>query len=129
MGKQMVAAVWAAVFIIRVVPPEFKHMVGGPTLQVDPFKGVLVEGILTYMLIMVSLMTMLRGPKNPRARQLISVVATVMLVILGGAYTGPSMNPTNVSFLSQPADSKLVLMLNVCIVHVLHRYYLVSLKH
>lgn len=98
----MVAAVWAAVFVIRFVPPEFKHMVGGPTLQVNTFKGVLVEGILTYMLTLVSLMTMLRGPKNPRARQFITVVATAMLVILGGSYTGPSMNPTNVSFLDLP---------------------------
>jgi aquaporin SIP len=100
----MVAAVWAAVFIIRFVPPDYRHMVGGPTLQVDPFKGILVEGILTYMLMLVSLMTMLRGQCNPRAKQLISVVSTVMLIILGGAYTGPSMNPTNVSLiLFQPA--------------------------
>jgi len=98
----MVAAVWAAVFVIKVIPPEFKHMVGGPTLHVDPLKGVLVEGILSYILILVSLMTMLRGPKNPRYRQLISVVTTVMLVILGGAYTGPSMNPTNVRELALP---------------------------
>ena len=94
---QMIGAVWAVVFIFKFVPPDYKHMVGGPTLQVDPFKGILVEGILTYMLTLVSLMTIIKGPCNPRAKQLISIISLVMLIILGGAYTGPSMNPTNVS--------------------------------
>lgn len=38
---------------------------------------------------------MLKGPKNPWLKVYLLSVATLVLVIIGSGYTGPSMNPAN----------------------------------
>jgi aquaporin SIP len=39
----------------------------------------------------------LRGPRNPIFKTWLLAMATVTLIVAGSGYTGPSMNPANVS--------------------------------
>ncbi|KAJ6697290.1 hypothetical protein OIU85_003641 [Salix viminalis] len=94
---QAAGAVGGALAIMEVMPVQYKHMLGGPTLQVDLHTGGLAEGVLTFLMSFAVLVIILRGPRNPLLQTLFLAVATITLVVAGSAYTGPSMNPANVS--------------------------------
>ncbi|KAJ6296677.1 hypothetical protein OIU78_022404 [Salix suchowensis] len=94
---QAAGAVGGALAIMEVMPVQYKHMLGGPTLQVDLHTGGLAEGVLTFLMSFAVLVIILRGPRNPLLQTLFLAVATITLVVAGSTYTGPSMNPANVS--------------------------------
>ncbi|GAU31895.1 hypothetical protein TSUD_270800 [Trifolium subterraneum] len=81
--------------ILQVMPNEYQHMMKGPSLKVDLHTGAIVEGVLTFTHNFVILIVMLKGPKNPWLKVYLLSVATLVLVIIGSSYTGPSMNPAN----------------------------------
>jgi aquaporin SIP len=96
---QMIGAVAGALAILEVMPKKYAHMLGGPKLKVSLSVGLVAETVLTFAITLTVLWAILRGPRNPSVKTGIIVVATIVLVMAGGAYTGPAMNPANVSFL------------------------------
>lgn len=92
---QMVGAVGGALTIMEVMPKQYKHMLGGPKLKVPLQTGVLAETVLTFAITLIVMWAVLRGPANPFIKTSIIIGATITLVIAGGAYTGPAMNPAN----------------------------------
>lgn len=95
MPAQMIGAVGGALAILEVMPKKYAHMLGGPKLKVPLSVGVVAETVLTFALTLTVLWVILRGPRNPSVKTGIIVVATIVLVMAGGAYTGPAMNPAN----------------------------------
>lgn len=94
---QMVGAVGGALAILEVMPKKYKHMLGGPKLKVPVETGVVAETVLTFVITLIVLWAILRGPRNTVVKTFIIIGATIALVMAGGAYTGPAMNPANVS--------------------------------
>merc|ERR1712183_487632 len=92
---QSAGAVGGALAIKEVMPKEYKHMLGGPSLKVDLQTGALAEGVLTFLISFAVLLIALRGPRNPIFKTWLLAVATVALMLAGSNYTGPSMNPAN----------------------------------
>lgn len=94
---QAAGAVGGALAIKEVMPKEYKHMLGGPSLKVDLQTGALAEGVLTFLISFAVLLIVLRGPRSSFVKTWLLAVATVTLILAGSNYTGPSMNPANVS--------------------------------
>lgn len=91
--SQALGAVGGAVAIMEVIPPKYRHMIGGPALKVDLHTGAIAEGVLTFVITFAVLFIMLRGPRSELVKTLLTAILTVALIIVGSAYTGPSMNP------------------------------------
>ncbi|CAK7341321.1 unnamed protein product [Dovyalis caffra] len=94
---QAAGAVGGALAVTEVMPAQFKHMLGGPTLQVDLQTGGLAEGVLTFLMTFAVLVIILKGPRSALVQTWLLAIATVTLVTAGSTYTGPSMNPANVT--------------------------------
>ncbi|GLT78004.1 hypothetical protein SLA2020_495550 [Shorea laevis] len=92
---QAAGAVGGALAIMEVMPKNYKHMLGGPSLKVDLHIGAIAEGVLTFLISFAVLVIVLRGPRSPILKTWLLAMATVALVIAGSNYTGPSMNPAN----------------------------------
>ncbi|KAK2638112.1 hypothetical protein Ddye_025907 [Dipteronia dyeriana] len=92
---QAAGAVGGALSIVEVMPPKYKHMLGGPSLKVDLHTGAIAEGVLTFLITFAVLVIILKGPRGNIVKTWLLAMATVVLVVAGGAYTGPSMNPAN----------------------------------
>lgn len=73
-------------------------MLGGPYLKVDIHTGAIVEGMLTFMSSILVLYIILRGPKSWLLKNWLLSASIVILAAFGRSYTGPSLNPANVSF-------------------------------
>ena len=86
-----------ALAISELMPAQYKHMLGGPSLKVDPHTGAVAELVLTFVITMAVLWIIVKGPRNPIIKTWMLSISTVCLVLSGAAYTGPSMNPANVS--------------------------------
>ena len=89
-----------ALAISELMPAQYKHMLGGPSLKVDPHTGAVAELVLTFIITMSVLWIIVKGPRNPIIKTWMLSITTVCLVLSGAAYTGPSMNPANVSLFS-----------------------------
>ncbi|KAM7269096.1 hypothetical protein ACFE04_024593 [Oxalis oulophora] len=92
---QTAGAVGGALAIMKVMPPQYLHMIGGPSLKVDIQTGGIAEGVLTFVISFLVLVILLRGPPSTILKTWMLSVVTVALVLAGAAYTGPSMNPPN----------------------------------
>ncbi|XP_024985468.1 aquaporin SIP1-1-like [Cynara cardunculus var. scolymus] len=92
---QAVGAVGGALAILEFMPREYKHMLGGPSLKVDMHTGAIVEGMLTFTSTIAVLYVILRGPNSVLMKNAMLSTSIVTLVVVGGGYTGPSMNPAN----------------------------------
>lgn len=92
---QAAGAVGGALAILEVMPLQYKHMLGGPSLKVDLHTGAIAEGVLTFTITFAVLLIVLRGPSNPLIKNWLLAMSTVALVVAGSSYTGPSMNPAN----------------------------------
>ena len=86
-----------ALAISELMPAQYKHMLGGPSLKVDPHTGAVAELVLTFVITMAVLWIIVKGPRNPIIKTWMLSITTVCLVLSGAAYTGPSLNPANVS--------------------------------
>lgn len=95
--EQAVGAAVGAMAIMEVIPTKFKHMIGGPSLKVDLHTGAAAEGLLTFVITFAVLFIILKGPRSNLLKTWLLATATVALVMIGSAYTGPAMNPANVS--------------------------------
>lgn len=83
--------------IMEVMPPKYRHMIGGPALKVDLHTGAIAEGVLTFLITFVVLFIIIKGPRSEFVKTLMMSISTVAVIIAGSAYTGPSMNPILVS--------------------------------
>ncbi|KAL3533364.1 hypothetical protein ACH5RR_006885 [Cinchona calisaya] len=92
---QAAGAVGGALAIKELMPLQYKHMLGGPSLKVDLHTGAIAEGVLTFTITFLVLFIILRGPNSPLLKNWLLSVSTVALVVAGSSYTGPSMNPAN----------------------------------
>ncbi|WVZ08329.1 hypothetical protein V8G54_021675 [Vigna mungo] len=93
--EQAVGAAGGAMAIMEVVPQKYRHMIGGPSLKVDLHTGAVVEGALTFFITFIVLFIFLKGPRSDLLKIWFLATATVVLVMVGSAYTGPAMNPAN----------------------------------
>lgn len=92
---QALGAVGGSLAIIEFMPPQYKHMLGGPSVMVDLHTAAIAEGVLTFLISFAVLWIVIRGPRSPIAKTWMIAVVTVALVIAGSGYSGPSMNPAN----------------------------------
>ncbi|KAF5735259.1 aquaporin protein AQU20 [Tripterygium wilfordii] len=92
---QAAGAVGGALAIMEVMPKQYKHMLGGPSLKVDVHTAAVAEGVLTFLITFAVLVIILRGPRSLLLKTWLLAMATVALVVAGSGYTGPSMNPAN----------------------------------
>lgn len=76
-------------FVNRMIQPGDQ----GPLLKVGLINGMAVEGILTFVIVMVALIVRTRGPKSFFLRTWILCITKLSLSILGANFTGPAMNP------------------------------------
>ncbi|XWS58468.1 hypothetical protein CRYUN_Cryun08bG0036400 [Craigia yunnanensis] len=106
---QAAGAVGGALAIMEVMPEQYKHMIGGPSLKVDTHTGAIAEGVLTFVITFAVLLIILRGPHNAIFKTWLLAIATVALVMSGAAYTGPSMNPANVGLRRIPSKLSVLL--------------------
>uniref|UniRef100_A0A0E0JEX4 Aquaporin n=1 Tax=Oryza punctata TaxID=4537 RepID=A0A0E0JEX4_ORYPU len=92
---QAAGAVGGAMAISELMPEQYKHMLGGPSLKVDLHTGAAAELVLTFVITLAVLWIIVKGPRNPIIKTWMLSISTVCLVLTGAAYTGPSMNPAN----------------------------------
>ncbi|GMN58452.1 hypothetical protein TIFTF001_027552 [Ficus carica] len=92
---QALGAVGGVLAIKEVMPEQYKHMLGGPSLKVDLHTGAIAEGVLTFLITFAVLVIVLKGPRNPLLKMWSIAIATVTMVVAGSSFTGPSMNPAN----------------------------------
>ncbi|EES19498.1 hypothetical protein BDA96_09G138200 [Sorghum bicolor] len=92
---QAAGAVGGALAISELMPAQYKHMLGGPSLKVDPHTGAIAELVLTFVITLAVLLIIVKGPRNPIIKTWMISICTLCLVLSGAAYTGPSMNPAN----------------------------------
>lgn len=95
--SQALGAVGGAMAIIEVIPPKYKHMIGGPALKVDLHTGAIAEGVLTFVITFVVLFIIVKGPRSDLAKAWMIAMSLMPLIIAGSTYTGPAMNPILVS--------------------------------
>ncbi|MQM11566.1 hypothetical protein Taro_044475 [Colocasia esculenta] len=81
------------VWLIRETFPEVGH---GPRLNVDIHRGALTEGLLTFIIVIVSLGLKMKDPKSFFMKTWISSISKLTLHILGSDLTGGCMNPASV---------------------------------
>lgn len=86
-----------ALALAELMPPQYKHMLGGPSLKVDLHTGAAAEGVLTFCITLAVLWIVIKGPSSAFVKSWLLAVTTVTFVLAGAGYTGPSMNPANVS--------------------------------
>ncbi|KAL6868330.1 hypothetical protein ACP4OV_015175 [Aristida adscensionis] len=92
---QAAGAVGGAAALSALTPEGYRHLLGAPSLKVDPHTGAAAEGVLTFAITMAALWVVVKGPRSTIVKTLMLAVCTLGLVLAGAAYTGPSMNPAN----------------------------------
>lgn len=92
---QAVGAVGGVVAAKELIPPSYSHLLRGPQLMVDIYKGILAEFVLTAIIIFAVLVAVLKGPRSGFMKNCLILLATVAVVLPGSGYTGPAMNPAH----------------------------------
>lgn len=90
---QALGAVGGAMAIIEVIPPKYKHMIGGPGLKVDLHTGAIAEGVLTFIITFIVLFIVVKGPRSELVKAWMIALSIMPLLIVGSTYTGPALNP------------------------------------
>ncbi|WOL16375.1 hypothetical protein Cni_G25162 [Canna indica] len=88
---QVIGAV-AGVLLIREIFPAIGH---GPRLSIDIHRGAWTEGLLTFMIVMVSQTLKKKDPRSFFMQTWISSISKLTLHILGSDLTGGVMNPAS----------------------------------
>ncbi|CAN1256514.1 Probable aquaporin SIP2-1 [Linum perenne] len=95
-GARIPAQVFGSVSGVRFMIKTFPEIGLGPRLQVEIHHGALTEGLLTFAIVMISLVLARNIPGNFFMKTWISSVMKVTLHILGSDLTGGCMNPASV---------------------------------
>ncbi|PKA52672.1 Aquaporin SIP1-2 [Apostasia shenzhenica] len=92
---QAAGAVGGLLALREFLPPQYKHLLSGPSVKVDLNMAATSEGVLTFFITFAVLWIFIRGPKSSIIQTLMLAVSTVGLMVAGSGYSGPSMNPVN----------------------------------
>lgn len=92
---QVAGAVAGVIAVHEYAPEKYKHLIEGPSIKVDLHTAAAAEAVLTFGITLAVLLIVAFGPGNAFLRTLLISVCTVGVVIAGGEYTGPSLNPAN----------------------------------
>ncbi|XP_050208365.1 aquaporin SIP1-1-like [Mercurialis annua] len=92
---QAAGGVGGALAILELMPEKYKHVLKGPSLKADLHTGAVAEGVLSFVVCFCFLVIMFKGPKNFLVKLWLLACVITGLVITGGKYTGPAMNPAN----------------------------------
>jgi len=84
---------------VRLIKETFPQVGHGPRLNVDIHHGAMIEGLLTFMIVIISLGLKKKDPKSFFMKTWISTISKMTLHILGSDLTGGIMNPASVSAL------------------------------
>ncbi|CAH1432202.1 unnamed protein product [Lactuca virosa] len=94
---QAIGAAGGVMSLLELMPLEYKHLLEGPTLKVDLHTGAIAEGVLTFVITFVVLLIIIKGPNSLFLKNWMLSMATMVVILVGSSYIGPSMNPANVS--------------------------------
>ena len=61
---QALGSVGGVLAVMEVMPPKYRHLIGGPSLKVSLHTGAIAEGVLTFVITFVVLLIMIRGPRS-----------------------------------------------------------------
>ncbi|KAL7596200.1 hypothetical protein Lser_V15G31099 [Lactuca serriola] len=92
---QAIGAAGGVMPLLELMPLEYKHLLEGPTLKVDLHTGAIDEGVLTFVITFVVLLIIIKGPNSLFLKNWMLSMATMVVILVGSSYTGPSMNPVN----------------------------------
>ncbi|KAG6495882.1 hypothetical protein ZIOFF_043712 [Zingiber officinale] len=112
---QAAGAIGGLLALYEVMPPEYKNLLVGPYLKVDLHTGAIAKGVLTFVITVVVVCIIYKGPQSALVKTLMITICTLGVIIAGNGYTGPSMNPANVSA-PDFSVTFLLLSLSVCTV-------------
>ncbi|KAG6471973.1 hypothetical protein ZIOFF_069428 [Zingiber officinale] len=110
---QAAGAIGGLLALYEIMPPKYKNLLVGPYLKVDLHTGAIAEGVLTFVITMVVLCIIFKGPRSALVKTLMITICTHGVIIAGNGYTGSSMNPTNVNALDFSVTF-LLLSLSAC---------------
>ncbi|CAO2822381.1 unnamed protein product [Amaranthus hypochondriacus] len=96
-GARIPAQVLGAIYGVKFLIHAFPQIGRGPKLNVDIHQGALTEGILTFMIVFISLSLSRTIPKSFVRKTWIFTLSKFVLNILGSDLTGGSMNPASVT--------------------------------
>ncbi|CAH1416727.1 unnamed protein product [Lactuca virosa] len=93
---QAIGAAGGVMSLLELMPLEYKHLLEGPTQKVDLHTGAIAEGVLTFVITFVVLLIIIKGPNSLFLKNWMLSMATMVVILVGSSYTGPSMNPANI---------------------------------
>ncbi|KAG6532064.1 hypothetical protein ZIOFF_005902 [Zingiber officinale] len=112
---QAVGVIGGLLALYEVMSSEYKNLLVEPYLKVDLHTGAIAEGVLTFVITVVVLCIIFKGPWSALVKTLMITICTLGVIIVGNDYTGSSMYPANVSA-PDFSVTFLLLSLSVCIV-------------
>ncbi|XWS58871.1 hypothetical protein CRYUN_Cryun08bG0072100 [Craigia yunnanensis] len=96
-GARIPAQVIGSITGVRLIIQIFPGIGLGPRLNVDIHRGALIEGLLTFAIVIISLGLARKIPGSFFMKTWITSVSKLALHILGSDLTGGCMNPASVS--------------------------------
>ncbi|KAI5671807.1 hypothetical protein M9H77_12171 [Catharanthus roseus] len=95
-GARIPAQVFGSIVGVRLILMAFPGIGRGPKLTVDIHRGALTEGILTFLIVIISLVLSSKIPGSFFKKNWISSLSKLTLHVLGSDLTGGCMNPASV---------------------------------
>ncbi|KDP31728.1 hypothetical protein JCGZ_14885 [Jatropha curcas] len=95
-GARIPAQVIGSIYGVRLIIETFPEVGRGPRLNVDIHRGALTEGVLTFIIVIISLGLARKIPGSFFRKTWISSISKLALHILGSDLTGGCMNPASV---------------------------------
>ncbi|CAN0890601.1 Probable aquaporin SIP2-1 [Linum grandiflorum] len=95
-GARFPTQVIGSISGVRFMIKSFPEIGTGPRLQVDIHNGALTEGLLTFAIVMISLVLTREFPGSFFRKTWIASIMKLTLNILGSDLTGGCMNPASV---------------------------------
>ncbi|KAE8716986.1 putative aquaporin SIP2-1 [Hibiscus syriacus] len=95
-GARIPAQVIGSIVGVRLIIQMFPEIGSGPRLNVDIHRGALVEGLLAFAIVSISLGLATKIPGSFYTKTWISSISKIVLHILGSDLTGGCMNPASV---------------------------------
>ncbi|XP_021749166.1 probable aquaporin SIP2-1 [Chenopodium quinoa] len=95
-GARIPAQVLGAIYGVKLLTHMFPEIGNGPKLNVNIHQGALTEGVLTFMIVFISLSLARSIPGSFVRKTWISSLSKLTLHVLGSDLTGGCMNPASV---------------------------------
>ncbi|CAO2831505.1 unnamed protein product [Amaranthus hypochondriacus] len=96
-GGRIPAQVLGAIYGVKFLIYTFPEIGLGPKLNVNIHQGALTEGILTFLIVFISMSLSRTIPGSFMTKTWISSLSKLTLNLLGSDFTGGCMNPASVT--------------------------------